>query len=86
MVISAYLVIGRIVEDPQIEYIYALLFIIAGLFFYVPFVYYKKTILQMGKKLILQITGPTWTFLSNIFFRGINKISAKIFASGSNNS
>jgi len=41
MLASAYLVIGPIVYDPKVQYIYALLFILAGLVFYVPFVYFK---------------------------------------------
>ncbi|XP_040160882.1 b(0,+)-type amino acid transporter 1 isoform X3 [Anopheles arabiensis] len=40
MVISGYLVAAPIIEKPQIEYLYAVLFILAGLIFYVPFVHY----------------------------------------------
>ncbi|XP_055549322.1 b(0,+)-type amino acid transporter 1 isoform X2 [Wyeomyia smithii] len=39
MIISGYLVVAPIIEKPQIEYLYAVLFIFAGLFFYVPFVH-----------------------------------------------
>ena len=49
MLVSAYLVIGPIASDPQIQYLYALAFILAGLVFYVPFVYYKKVFPGMGK-------------------------------------
>lgn len=38
LVISAYLVAAPIIDKPQIEYLYAVLFILAGLIFYVPFV------------------------------------------------
>uniref|UniRef100_T1H1U6 Amino acid permease/ SLC12A domain-containing protein n=1 Tax=Megaselia scalaris TaxID=36166 RepID=T1H1U6_MEGSC len=38
LVISGYLVAAPIIEKPQIEYLYAVLFILAGLIFYVPFV------------------------------------------------
>lgn len=38
LVISFYLVVGPIIDYPRIEYLYALLFIAAGLIFYVPFV------------------------------------------------
>ena len=48
MFTSAFLVVAPIVADPQIQYIYALCFILAGLFFYVPFVYYKKVLPGMG--------------------------------------
>ncbi|KPM07923.1 amino acid transporter-like protein 4 [Sarcoptes scabiei] len=40
-IISIYLVIGPIVQNPQIEYLYATLYIVSGLLFYVPFVKYK---------------------------------------------
>ncbi|XP_027194573.2 b(0,+)-type amino acid transporter 1-like isoform X1 [Dermatophagoides pteronyssinus] len=39
--ISIYLVIGPIIENPQIEYLYATLYIVSGLLVYVPFVKYK---------------------------------------------
>ena len=48
MIVSAYLVIGPIVAEPQIQYFYALCFILAGLIFYVPFVYYKNIVPGMG--------------------------------------
>ncbi|XP_055909911.1 b(0,+)-type amino acid transporter 1 isoform X1 [Eupeodes corollae] len=38
LVVSAYLVVAPIIDKPQIEYLYALGFIFAGLIFYVPFV------------------------------------------------
>nr|CAH0108377.1 unnamed protein product [Daphnia galeata] len=44
MVVSAILVIAPIAVAPQVQYFYVLLFIFAGLIFYVPFVYYKKTV------------------------------------------
>ncbi|XP_055635136.1 b(0,+)-type amino acid transporter 1 isoform X1 [Toxorhynchites rutilus septentrionalis] len=40
MVISGYLVAAPIIEKPQIEYLYAVLFIFTGLIFYVPFVHW----------------------------------------------
>jgi len=39
---SCYLIIAPIIEDPQIEYLYAACFIISGLLFYFPFIYFKK--------------------------------------------
>lgn len=38
LVISIYLVVAPIIDTPRIEYLYALLFILGGLIFYVPFV------------------------------------------------
>lgn len=40
LAISVYLIAAPIIENPQIEYLYAALFIVAGLIFYVPFVHY----------------------------------------------
>ncbi|XP_067004507.1 b(0,+)-type amino acid transporter 1 [Anabrus simplex] len=41
LVISVYLIIAPIIDEPQIEYLYACVFIVAGLIFYVPFVHYN---------------------------------------------
>ncbi|KAF7997720.1 hypothetical protein HCN44_009118 [Aphidius gifuensis] len=38
--ISAYLIVAPIIDNPQIEYLYAAGFIAAGMFFYLPFVKY----------------------------------------------
>lgn len=43
LIISVYLVIGPIIDNPQIEYLYALSFIFTGLIFYVPFVKFGMT-------------------------------------------
>lgn len=40
LVISMYLIVAPIIDVPQIEYLYAALFIVGGLVFYFPFVYY----------------------------------------------
>ncbi|CAG2168455.1 unnamed protein product [Oppiella nova] len=40
-VISIYLVIAPIVEQPKIEYLYAAFYIVSGVLFYIPFVIYK---------------------------------------------
>lgn len=49
LVISIYLIIGPIVENPTIEYFYAAIFILSGMVFYIPFVHYKMKIPFMGK-------------------------------------
>lgn len=41
LVISTYLIVAPIIDAPQIEYLYACSFIVAGLIFYIPFVLYK---------------------------------------------
>jgi L-type amino acid transporter 9 len=48
LAISAYLIAAPIIENPQIEYLYAGLFIVAGLIFYVPFVHYAIVPSFMG--------------------------------------
>ena len=48
LIISIYLVIGPIIDDPKVEYLYATLFILAGFFFYIPFVHYKYVMPGMG--------------------------------------
>ncbi|XP_018327306.1 b(0,+)-type amino acid transporter 1 [Agrilus planipennis] len=41
LLISIYLVIGPIIDNPTIEYLYAAIFVLSGMIFYVPFVHYK---------------------------------------------
>ncbi|GFO17338.1 amino acid transporter-like protein 4 [Plakobranchus ocellatus] len=41
LIISAYLVVGPIVQNPRIEFLYATIFILSGLVFYMPFVAWK---------------------------------------------
>ncbi|XP_014259511.1 b(0,+)-type amino acid transporter 1 [Cimex lectularius] len=41
--ISMYLIVAPIIDTPQIEYLYATFFILGGLVFYIPFVYYGVT-------------------------------------------
>ena len=47
--ISIYLVIGPIIDDPRIEYVYAIGFIILGLPVYTVFVFYKYPLPGMGE-------------------------------------
>lgn len=49
VLIATYLVIGPIVQKPQIEFLYAFLFVIGGLVFYIPFVYFKIHFPCFGK-------------------------------------
>ncbi|CAL1292607.1 unnamed protein product [Larinioides sclopetarius] len=48
-VISAYLVLAPIIENPQLEYFYALLFLLSGLLFYIPFVHFDIRLRIMKK-------------------------------------
>ncbi|CAH1402731.1 unnamed protein product [Nezara viridula] len=47
--ISLYLIVAPIIDTPQIEYLYATFFILAGFIFYIPFVYYGFTTIAMEK-------------------------------------
>ncbi|XP_030753985.1 b(0,+)-type amino acid transporter 1 isoform X2 [Sitophilus oryzae] len=56
LLISIYLIIGPIVDKPTIEYLYAALFILGGMIFYVPFVHYNYRIPFMdGVTVFLQM-------------------------------
>ena len=50
VLVSLYLIIAPIVEDPTIEFLYAAIFVLGGLVFYVPFVYFKLQMPFIGKK------------------------------------
>ena len=49
LIASAYLVVAPIIEEPTLEFLYAFLFILSGLIFYLPFVFYKKELGCMSK-------------------------------------
>ncbi|XP_054716450.1 b(0,+)-type amino acid transporter 1-like [Uloborus diversus] len=49
VVVSAYLVLAPIIEDPRVEYFYALLFLLSGLLFYLPFVHFNIRLKLMEK-------------------------------------
>ena len=56
LLVSIYLIIGPIVDKPTIEYLYAAMFILSGMVFYVPFVHYKVRIPFMdGLTVFLQM-------------------------------
>ncbi|XP_077503474.1 L-type amino acid transporter sobremesa [Amblyomma americanum] len=53
LLLSIYLVAAPIIQNPQVEYVYACLFIVSGLLFYVPFVHYRLRLGIMRKFTIL---------------------------------
>ena len=86
MVVSAVLVVAPIAAAPQIQYFYALLFILAGLIFYVPFVYYEKTVPGIGLTSLLFLCIFIW--LSLLYYdtcRPIYDISTKTSESSPDN-
>jgi len=63
LIISVYLVIAPIIDNPQIEYMYSIAFMVLGAFLYLPFVHYGYVFTFMDKltsflQLILQIAPP----------------------------
>ncbi|KAF6205171.1 hypothetical protein GE061_019338 [Apolygus lucorum] len=67
LAISVYLIVAPIIDTPQIEYLYATFFILGGLVFYVPFVYYGYTSPWMEKftvfcQLLLEV-APTQSLI-----------------------
>lgn len=68
LVISLYLIVAPIIDVPQIEYLYAALFMVGGLVFYFPLVYYGYHSRIMGKyHFIVHISNmPMWNF-TNFF-------------------
>ncbi|XP_022908162.1 b(0,+)-type amino acid transporter 1 isoform X2 [Onthophagus taurus] len=56
LLVSIYLVVGPIIDKPTIEYLYAALFILGGMVFYLPFVHYKLRVPFMdGVTVFLQM-------------------------------
>ena len=72
LVVSLFLVVAPIIDQPRIEYLYAFLFIIGGLIFYVPFIHFKKELPGMGKyscsHIILMAFTCVYLLQSNIPF------------------
>ena len=44
VLMSAFLVIATVALDPRWEYLYSVLFIVAGIFLYIPFVHFQLTL------------------------------------------
>jgi solute carrier family 7 (L-type amino acid transporter), member 9/15 len=65
LVISAYLVIGPIIDKPQIEYLYTVLFILCGLVLYLPFVRWRIHPPFMSKSQMRQADVSDSRFISS---------------------
>ena len=60
LIISCYLVIAPIVDNPQIEYLYSILFMALGALLYIPFVYMGYVFKFMDKvTTFLQVSQKT---------------------------
>jgi len=64
LIISVYLVIAPIVDNPQIEYLYSILFMVSGAILYIPFVHFGYVFKFMDKlttflQLMLYIAPPS---------------------------
>ena len=65
LIISLYLVIAPIVDNPQIEYLYSIIFMAVGAVLYVPFVYLGYVFKFMDKvTTFLQV----WKKQNNLYF------------------
>ncbi|XP_031339644.1 b(0,+)-type amino acid transporter 1 isoform X1 [Photinus pyralis] len=88
-VVSIYLIIGPIIDQPTIEYLYAAMFILGGMVFYVPFVHYKVRIPLMGisNHFIHEVNGQTffrkYSFWIEDGFRWADRLLANVTGSGS---
>ena len=51
--ISAYLVVGPIVDAPKLEYVYVLCFLLLGVAVYIPCVFYRRSVPGMGRFTVL---------------------------------
>ena len=63
LLVSVYLVIAPIVDNPQIEYVYSILFMLIGAALYLPFVHFGYVFRFMDKltsylQLLLRIAPP----------------------------
>jgi len=65
-------------------YFYALIFILAGLIFYIPFVYYKKVFPGIGKKIMPISSQRILLLLLTKNYRFHNKVHTKMFYGWSN--
>lgn len=66
-------------DNPTIEYLYAAMFILGGMIFYVPFVHYKVRVPFMGRNLYEQLLEPTVTDTFVIFTDGITVFLQMLF-------
>lgn len=65
LIISTYLVVAPIIDKPQIEYIYTIVFILCGLILYIPFVHLRLHPGFMGE--FVGCSNPIIIF-KNVFF------------------
>ena len=59
-----YLVVAPIVDDPKIEYIYSIMFMMGGALIYVPFVMYRMKMpllakVTQGLQLMMKVIPPS---------------------------
>ncbi|XP_043928240.1 b(0,+)-type amino acid transporter 1-like [Protopterus annectens] len=64
LVVSAYLILAPIIDSPEIEYLYAVLFILSGIIIYVPLIHFKLHPEFLSKitlylQLLLQVVPAT---------------------------
>ena len=60
---SVYLVVAPIIYNPRIEFLYATLFVLSGMIFYVPFIAYRVQLTFLSKFATLVEFLIVWPFL-----------------------
>ena len=64
LIVSAYLVVAPIIDNPKIEYIYSIIFMVSGALIYVPFVMYRMKTPFLSKitqclQLVMKVIPPS---------------------------
>ena len=64
LIASVYLVVAPIIDNPKIEYIYSIIFMVGGALIYVPTVMYKLKMPMMAKmtqclQLVMKVIPPS---------------------------
>lgn len=68
LIVSLYMVISPIVQNPQVEFLYAALFAVSGLVFYVPCVVYKFQPVLLSK-----FHNTMWSIYFLVYWIGVFK-------------
>ena len=78
LIVSVYLVIAPLVQDPAIEYLVVAMSILAGLIFYVPFVHYRKRLKIIGEYIstttVMRLHFPIFSIRSKYLIFSIDSI------------
>ncbi len=65
-IVGCYLIAAPVVSDPTVEYLYVLVVLFIGFIIYIPFVYYKCSLVCIGKFPYFKIDLKCFQFLKKI--------------------